>query len=579
MAEGDARSDNGGGRRRGRRRRRRGRRRSDERAHDDRQLDAIERIARRRFKVPGLKPRQRQAIEALLRGRDALAVLPTGYGKSLIYQVAAMAVPRPTVVISPLIALMTDQLAALERYGVPAVRLDSTLRVGERREALARIDAGGSLVVLTTPETLQSADVAPRLEAAEPWLLCVDEAHCISEWGHDFRPAYLRLSAARERLGDPVALGLTATATPRVREDIAERLELHRPLIVDAPPYRENLRFSVQLVPGGLKEAAIATRVKRLPRPGIIYCATTAAVDGIAAALMRGRIGSGRYHGKMTKAEREAEQRRYMKPSKRIVMVATSAFGMGIDKPNIRYVLHYHAPGSLEQYVQEAGRAGRDGKPATCELMFDPEDLEIQRALQSKSRTSPGQLRRVARALEAWGDEDKAVEIPALALSAGVPQTVARSTVAQLEELALVVRDGPRVIVRCNRAQLHDAADDLIGRLETLRREDESRLRAVWQYAQTEQCRAAFLRRYFGEDDPPDCGVCDRCRASERFDKVTADLREARELAGRAESAPEPPAKRTASVEEPGQQRKGRGRRRRRRRGRRGGRRPPNTDA
>lgn len=507
---------------------------------------------------------------AVLRGRDVMAVLPTGFGKSLIYQVPALIVQRPTIVISPLIALMADQHASLRRRGIDAVRLDSTLRVGERRDALARVDRGGSLIVLTTPETLQSAAVFERIAAVQPWMLCVDEAHCISEWGHDFRPAYLRLAAAREALGDPVALALTATATPKVREDIAERLGLFAPRIVDAPPYRDNLHFSVRHAAGTLKDTATAQRVRRLPRPGVIYCATTRAVDGIASALDRARIGSARYHGKLTKAERTHAQTRFMKPGKRIVMAATSAFGMGIDKPDIRYVLHYHAPGSLEQYVQEAGRAGRDGRPATCELLFDLNDLEIQMALQAKSRTRPDQLRRVGRALLAWAQQERAAPLGPLAVSAGVPQTVVRAAVAQLEALGLVEIVATKVNLLGTALQLRDATRDLIGRLETLRREDEARLRAVLRYALTEECRAAFLRRYFGEVDPPSCGACDRCRSAGRLDEITADLRRAREDAGRAESDPRTAEPAKTNRGDPGAPKKRRRRRRGRGRGRRG---------
>ncbi len=447
---------------------------------------------------------------AVLSGRDALVVLPTGFGKSLIYQVPSLVLPRPTVVVSPLIALMADQERALQQLGVPVVRLDSTLTAQRRRDVLARIQRGGSLVVLTTPETLQSRTAAPLFERIRPALLCVDEAHCISEWGHDFRPSYLRLGQVRERLGRPPLLALTATATPRVRDDIAALLSLDNPATIVAPPHRRNLILGVQNVPGNLKTDAAARLIKRLRRPGIIYCSTTVAVDQIWRALTRAQIPVARYHGKMATDERTASQKRYMKKRRRIVMVATSAFGMGINKPNIRYVVHYQAPGSLEQYVQEAGRAGRDGHPANCILLFDPADLEIQQHLQSRSRPSPKQLERVTEALAAWADASRPVAVRPLALSAQLPPATCGALCAELEDAGLLERQGEEYVVTTPREEFVTRALDLAKRLETLRREDERRLRAVSEYANTEECRSVFIRKYFGEPNPPVCGRCDR---------------------------------------------------------------------
>jgi ATP-dependent DNA helicase RecQ len=449
----------------------------------------------------------------VLAGGDAMAVLPTGFGKSLIYQVPAMLLDRPTLVISPLIALMRDQELSLQRRSVPVVRLDSTLRVAERRQALARIAEGGSLIVLTTPETVESDGARPALLEARPQLLCVDEAHCISEWGHDFRPSYLRLGAEREALDIPQALALTATATPRVQEDIAKRLRLRDPRIVVAPPHRPNLQLSAHLAPGSEKFERAGRILRRLRRPGIVYCATKRAVDETYGALVRARIPCARYHGGMKTAERDAEQQRYMKGGGRLVMVATSAFGMGIDKPDIRYIMHFQVPASLEQYVQESGRAGRDGRPSRCILLLDPADLEIQRYLQSRSRPSPAQLRRVAKALTAYAQEGKTVPARDLALAAGVPITTCRSLCAQLEEGGLIVKQGSRgyeTVVEPD--ELVRQSRDLAGRFEVERRQDERRLRAIQEYAETEECRSVFLRRWFGEDDPPTCGNCDRCR-------------------------------------------------------------------
>jgi ATP-dependent DNA helicase RecQ len=484
---------------------------------DDRKmnlLSACRQTARRTFRIPSLQPEQESAMLAVLNGRDALVALPTGFGKSLIYQVPAMILDRPTIVVSPLIALMADQESALKRCGVPVVALHSRLRAAERRAALVRLENGGRLVVLTTPETLESAATAPLFQRARPALLCIDEAHCISEWGHDFRPSYLRLGDARKRLGNPPALALTATATPRVREDIAERLCLHNPRVIVAPAHRENLRLTVDLVPGSEKFRAAARRIKRLQRPGIIYCATTTAVDEVGGALGRARIPVTRYHGKMRAADRDAAQRQFMNPSRRLIMVATSAFGMGIDKPNIRYILHYQTPGSLEQYVQEIGRAGRDGHPAHCILLFDPADLEIQEYLQALSRPSVRHLERLEDALTAWTSEQRAPTPETLAYSAGVPARICEVLVSDLQEAGLIERDqegGINIVVPPQ--SFKDGVRDLVAKLKTFRYEGERRLRLLPDYAQSKECRSVFLRRYFGEGHPPRCGTCDRCRA------------------------------------------------------------------
>lgn len=477
-------------------------------------LDVCRRMARGTFGIQRLRPEQETAMVAVLEKRDVLVALPTGFGKSLIYQVPAMIFERPTIVVSPLIALMADQECALRSHGVPVVALHSRLRAAERRAALDLIERGGRLVVLTTPETLESQATASCFERARPALLCVDEAHCISEWGHDFRPSYLRLGAARERLGNPPALALTATATPRVRRDIAERLHLHEPLVLVAPAHRANLRLSVELVPGPAKLGTAVRRIRRLQRPGIIYCATTVMVDQLAGALKRAGYPVVRYHGKMRAADRAAAQYQFMQPSRRLIMVATSAFGMGIDKPNIRYIIHYQAPGSLEQYVQEIGRAGRDGRPAYCILLFDADDLEIQEWLQASSRPRVWHLEKLEKALGAWVAEGRAPTAAALTYSAGVSARIGEALLSDLEQAGLVERDQEgRIIVPVPFDTFRAGARDLVAKLKTFRYEGERRLGLVADYARSEECRSVFLRRYFGEERPPRCGTCDRCRA------------------------------------------------------------------
>ena len=484
-------------------------------------LGDCRRVAREHFGIRNLHPEQVDAFHAALAERDTFVVLPTGYGKSLIYQVLAMLAHRPVVTLFPLIALMQDQERALITRGIPVVRLDSTLGKRAREAALARLEEGGQLIVLTTPETLESADVRKVFETTRPALLCIDEAHCISEWGHDFRPAYLRVGLERAALGNPQILALTATATPRVQEDLMERLGMSDAAVVSAPPHRPNLRLSARVAYGNLKFASAGKLLKRLTRPGIVYCATTKAVDEIYAALRRARIPAVHYHGKMTKTERVKAQKRFTRRGPRLVMVATTAFGMGIDKPNIRYILHYQVPGSIEQYVQEAGRAGRDGRTSECIVLFDPADLDIQKHLNERSHATFRQLRRIGYSLSAWLVNNRSAEVADLALGAQVPVTTCRAICGQLEEAGLIERDADkRYHARVEPEALVSGIEDLAARLDTKQRQDSRRLQAMAEYAASDECRSVFIRKWFGEEDPPRCGQCDRCRRLSELDRA-----------------------------------------------------------
>jgi ATP-dependent DNA helicase RecQ len=477
--------------------------------------DVVRQLARQRFGIGRLHREQERAIGCVLAGKDVLLILPTGGGKSLCYQLPSLLLPRPTVVVSPLLALLEDQYQKMQQFNVPAVRLDSTIGAADRRAALARIAQGGSLLVLTTPETLAGKELGALLEKQPPGLVAVDEAHCVSEWGHDFRPAYLALGQRLMGLKAGQVLALTATATPPVRDDIVRYLGLREPEVIVASPHRHNLMFSVRDLRGDEKLRQLAKLARRLPRPGIIYCSTTKMVEDVWLGLRLIKVPCARYHGKMTDKERIEHQARFMKKGKRIVMVATSAFGLGIDKPDIRYIIHYQAPASLERYLQEAGRAGRDGHGARCILLFDESDLEIQEHLLALSRLSPQLLGRFGRALAAWAGEDRDANIEELALSAGVSQRAAASLVTTLVEAGVCERVGEgRIHATEPLDTLVERVESLRSRFEVLRREDARRLRAVVEYANEPTCRSVALRRYFGDEDSTPCGRCDLCRAN-----------------------------------------------------------------
>ena len=340
------------------------------------------------FGYDSLRPGQQELMDGILQGKDVLGIMPTGAGKSLCYQVPALMLEGITLVISPLISLMSDQVKALNQAGVHAAYINSSLTENQIRVALAYAAQEKYKIIYVAPERLNTSRFLDFAYYADISMVTVDEAHCISQWGQDFRPSYLEIADFLAKLPDrPVVSAFTATATERVKQDITASLHLQNPVTVVTGFDRPNLFFRVVNRKGGKEtDNSILNYVKRHEdESGIIYCATKKNVDSVYALLLQYDIAAGRYHAGLSLEERKKNQDDFTYDRIR-VMVATNAFGMGIDKSNVRYVLHYNMPQSLEYYYQEAGRAGRDGEEAECVLFFSKQDIMInKRLLQYKS--------------------------------------------------------------------------------------------------------------------------------------------------------------------------------------------------
>jgi ATP-dependent DNA helicase RecQ len=360
-------------------------------------------LLKRNYGFTTFRPGQEEAILNVLEGKDTIVIMPTGGGKSLCYQLPALALPGVTLVVSPLIALMKDQVDALVSRNIAATYINSALSLEETKTRLDEIENGIYKLVYIAPERFYNADFMNRLAQIKINLFAIDEAHCISQWGHDFRPSYMRLKQAIDLVGKPPVIALTATATPEVRADIIKQLEVHNPAQVITGFARPNLQFGVSEAAESQKPSIILDVLSSLPdASGIIYVGTRSKADEMLEVLLSAGIEAVGYHAGMQTEERKWVQENFM-TGKAQVIVATNAFGMGIDKKNIRFVIHFDLPGTVEAYYQEAGRAGRDGKPSVCLLLYNPKDRYLREFFIRGDNPSPELVHQVYEYLLSYG--------------------------------------------------------------------------------------------------------------------------------------------------------------------------------
>ncbi|MEO7933422.1 MAG: ATP-dependent DNA helicase RecQ [Chthoniobacterales bacterium] len=471
---------------------------------------------------------QESVVQAILDGKDVLTVMPTGGGKSLCFQLPAMLLEGVTIVVSPLIALMKDQVDGLADKGIPAALINSSLSLEGQREVMRGMEEGRYKLVYIAPERFRSQAFMRTLVGIKIALFAVDEAHCLSMWGHDFRPDYFRLGSVLKELGHPQAAAFTATATPVVRVDILQRLGLENPVEFVAGFARPNLRFAITHTTGESQKYERLNALIAEHKTGVIYCATRKRVEAVAEVLKEKKVKLVVYHGGLSDEARTEAQNQFVDGNADIA-VATNAFGMGIDRSDIRFVAHFEIPGSVEAYYQEAGRAGRDGEPAVCELFFNFADTRVQDFFIEGSNPSKELILDLYERLRSLSDPDgvvlKSIRDIAEAVGQDVNEMSVGSALSILDRAGAIDRfDVPGQRVRGTKVlQRERSSKELKIDFEPLRekeRRDREKLKSMVDLAYGRRCRQEMILEYFGDEGATRCGNCDICtddtRAGER---------------------------------------------------------------